>query len=78
MENAELEKLGESIWLTDQFVDRPWTVIILGLLVCTVFTFLAVYYETYMPSPVTNRDFLDYQDATTELFDAREAAQAEI
>jgi hypothetical protein len=31
-----------------------------------------------MPSPVTNRDFLDYNDLNTKLFDAREAALGEI
>ena len=32
----------------------------------------------YMPSPVTNRDFLVYHDESCEKFDAREAAQGEI
>ena len=31
-----------------------------------------------MPSPVTNRDLLDYEDSNTKLFDAREAALAEV
>ena len=73
-EDDELHSLGEPIWLTDQFVNRPFTVILLGLLVLAAFTFVAVYYETYWPSPVTNRDFLDYKDEATQLFDAREAA----
>ena len=70
--------MGESIWLTDQFVERPWCVIFVGLAIITLFTYLAVVKETYMPSPVTNRDFLDFEDANTKLFDAREAAISEI
>ena len=31
-----------------------------------------------MPLPITNRDLLDYGDINTKLFDAREAATAEI
>jgi len=31
-----------------------------------------------MPSPITNRDLLDYEDINTKMFDAREAATAEI
>lgn len=77
-EHEELEKLGESLWLTDLFVNKPVTVILSGLFVLAIFTFIAVYFETYWPSPVTNRDFLDYSDITTQLFDAREAAQSEV
>ena len=66
------------MWLTDQFVDKPATVIFLGLVILAIFTFFAVFYETYWPSPVTNRDFLDYSAETTRLFDAREAILAEI
>lgn len=35
-------------------------------------------YETYWPSPITVRDLLDYGDARTKMFDAREAAQGEV
>ena len=64
--------------ITDLFVDRPWCVIFTGLGVIAIFTYLAVVFQTYMPSPVTNRDFLDYDDLNTQLFDAREAALSEI
>lgn len=77
-QNEELEKLGESLFITDLFVDRPWCVIFTGLGIITIFIYLAVAFETYMPSPVTNRDFLDYEDINTMLFDAREAAIGEI
>ena len=35
-------------------------------------------FKSYWPSPITNRDLLDYADINTQLFDAREAAYAEI
>jgi len=77
-ENAELEKLGESLWLTDMFCVYPKTVIFLGLVVIIGFTLLTFFLESYMPSPITNRDLLDYEDINTKMFDAREAATAEI
>ena len=45
-----------------------------GLFVIFVFLVFAVYFEVYWPSPVTERDFLDYENINTLLFDAREAA----
>lgn len=77
-EFKEIEQLGESIWLTDKFVDYPKTIIFLGLCLILMFAFLTVFFELYLPSPITNRDLLDYEDINTKLFDAREAAVAEI
>jgi hypothetical protein len=75
---ASIGKLGEPLWLTDQFVDRPCLVLWSGLFVIGIFVAVAVYFESYLPSPVTQRDFLDYENINTLLFDAREAAQGEI
>ena len=49
-----------------------------GLVIIFLFIFVAAYFETYIPSSVTQRDFLDYGDINTLLFDAREAAQGEV
>ena len=70
--------MGESLWLTDKFVDHPFQVICFGLFIIMIFTIFALYFQVYMPSPVTERDFLDYEDIITLLFDAREAAQGEV
>jgi hypothetical protein len=59
-------------------VDYPKTIIFSGVFIILLFTFLTVILELYMPSPITNRDLLDYGDINTKLFDAREAATAEI
>jgi hypothetical protein len=66
------------MFITNLFVDRPWCVIFTGIAIFAFFTYLAVAFKTYLPSPVTNRDFLDYNDENTKLFDAREAAMGEI
>ena len=76
--NHSIEKLGQPLWLTDQFVDRPCSVLWSGLFIIIIFVGVAAYFETYLPSPVTQRDFLDYENINTLLFDAREAAQGEI
>lgn len=77
-ENAELEKLAKSIWLTDKFVDYPITIILLGWGLICLFIVLCFLFSAYMPSPITNRDLLDYDDINTRMFDTREAATAEI
>lgn len=66
------------MWLTDKFVDYPCTVIAVGLLVVALFSLCCLLLESYWPSPITNRDLLDYADINTNMFDAREAAYAEI
>ena len=58
--DIELQKLGEPFWLTNQFVNRPFLVIIFGWGIIAVFAFFCVYYKTYWPSPVTSRDLIDY------------------
>ena len=77
-EDQELLRLGQPLWLTDKFVDRPLSVVCFGLLIIFLFIFVAAYFETYIPSSVTQRDFLDYGNVNTLLFDAREAAQGEV
>lgn len=64
-ENAELEKLAESIWITDIFVDYPITVILVGLAAIVGFIVATFMLGSYMPSPITNRDLLDYSDINT-------------
>ncbi len=39
---------------------------------------ICLYFQAYMPSPITIRDLLDFEDGRTKLFDAREAAEGEI
>ena len=77
-DDAEVLALGNSLWLTDTFVDHPWKVIFAGAAFFVVMTVLCLVLECYWPSPVTLRDLLDYGDKRTKLFDAREAAVAEI
>jgi hypothetical protein len=60
------------------FVDYPKIIIFIGFILILCFTFLTFWFELYLPSPITNRDLLDYSDINTKLFDAREAAAAEI
>ena len=66
------------MWLTDQFVERPGKVIFCGGVAIFFFVVLCLSFQTYMPSPITVRDFLDYEDIRTQLYDAREAAYGEI
>lgn len=77
-EDRELKRMGESFWLNDRFVDNPFCVIFTGLFIIAIFIFLTVFYGIYWPSPITNRDFLDYGHINTKLYDARESALYEI
>ena len=72
--DRELEKLGEPMWLTNQYVNRPFCVILLGMSIILIFTFFCLYFRAYWPSPVTSRDLLDYSHSSTIFFDTREAA----
>lgn len=53
------------MWLTDMFVERPKTVVLFGWAVVFVFFVACVALESYWPSPITNRDLLDYADEAT-------------
>ena len=66
------------MWLTDQFIDRPFKVAIFGAVIILLFTAIAVWAETYMPSPITVRDLLDYSDTRTLTFDTKRAAEGYI
>lgn len=74
----DIMKQAESLWLTDKFVDRPCTVIIVGFLIIVFFIVLCLSLESYYPSPVTSRDLLDFSDINTQMYDAREATYFEI
>ena len=50
-------ELASPMWLTDLFVNRPRTVIIFGAIIILSFTAVVLYFETYVPSPMTNRDY---------------------
>lgn len=77
-ENAMLEKLGESMWLTDMFVDYPKSVIFFGMVIVTGFVVAMVILESYWPSSITNRDLVDYGDMNTQMWDTEAAALIEI
>jgi len=77
-EYKEIEELGNSMWITDMYVDNPWKVIFVGAAVIGLFSLICVAAELYWPSPITNRDLLDYADVRTLMFDAREAAQGVV
>ena len=66
------------MWLTNQFVNRPFCVILFGGSIIFAFSFFCIYFKTYWPSPVTSRDLLDYTHPNTISFDTRSAAEAEI
>ena len=59
-------------------MDKPFAVVAIGLAIVAVFTFFCVITEAYLPSPTTWRDFFDYEDIRTQMFDAREAAFGDL
>ena len=77
-EERELERMSQSFWLIDRFVDNPWCVIITGLVIIYMFIGLTLWFTLFWPSPITNRDLLDYGHINTKMYDAREAALYEI
>lgn len=64
-EYEEILKLGESMWLTDLFVNRPKTVIAVGGGVIFAMVCLCLGFKLYWPSLVTIRDLFDYSDIRT-------------
>lgn len=77
-EYKEIEALGNSMWITDMYVDAPWKVVFFGAAVIGMFSLVCAGFELYWPSPITNRDLLDYSDIRTLMFDMREAAQGVV
>ena len=57
------------MWLTDKFVDRPGTVLIIGGLILILLTFLTVQLEYLNLDPTNDRDFLIWDDPIVESFD---------
>lgn len=53
-------------------------VIVVGLGAIFFIIMLVIIFKSYWPSPITNRDLLDYGDINTKMFDTREAAMSEI
>jgi hypothetical protein len=68
-ENAALERMSQSIWLTDIFVDYPKSVIFFGIVVIAGFLTAMILLESYWPSAITNRDLIDYSDLNTQMWD---------
>jgi len=59
-------------------VDKPVKIIVGGYSFFFLMVIICISFEAYMPSPITIRDLLDFEDIRTKFFDAREAAEGEI
>ena len=66
------------MWITDFIVKRHKLIIIFGAIIMLAFTVLSLYNETYLPSPVTDRDYFVQNDRNTLLYEAKLAAEGEI
>lgn len=64
-EYEEISKLGESMWLTDLYVNKPITVIVVGGGIILMMVAICLAFKLYWPSLVTVRDLLDYSDIHT-------------
>jgi hypothetical protein len=64
-EYEEISKLGESMWLTDLYVNKPITVIVVGGGIILLMVAICLAFKLYWPSLVTVRDLLDYSDIHT-------------
>ena len=60
------------------FVDHPFKIMLGGYIFFFICVAIVISTEAYMPSPITVRDLLDFEDVRTKYFDAREAAEGEI
>ena len=49
--------------------------ILAGYVIMVAMSIICFAFDAWVPSPVTIRDLLDYDDIRTKLFDAREAAE---
>jgi len=74
----ELEKMGNSLWLTDMFVNHPFLVIVVGFGGIMIFCLLCFLLGSWVPAPITNRDLLDYADIRTKMFDMRQAIEGDL
>jgi len=48
---AQLMKEGQPIWITNLFVNRPWTVLIIGYLILIAATVVAVVNDYFALTP---------------------------
>ena len=71
-EFADMNSVEKAVWematplpLTDVFVNRPCTVIMLGLLLLFVITGFVVQQEWFTASEQTERDYLIWSDPAT-------------
>ena len=55
--NQENINLKKPMWITDFIVKRHLLIIIFGTIILAAFTVLSLYYETYLLSPDSDRDY---------------------
>ena len=53
------------MWITDAFVDNPVKIIVGGYAFFFLMVVICIWFEAYMPSPITIRDLLDFEDIRT-------------
>ena len=60
-----LKEESETMWLTDQFVMKPCSVLIIGYIILTLLTYVSVQLEFFEISDSSNRDFFIWSDKMT-------------
>ena len=71
-------KEGQPIWITNLFVNRPWTVLIIGYLILIAATVVAVVNDYFALTPQNNRDFLIWDDERVIPWDMQQAGRNAI
>ena len=74
-EYEEIEELGRPLCIANIFVDHYFKLIFFGILIVGSCVMLVIFTGIYMPTPPSNRDYLDFSDIRTQMLDMREAAE---
>lgn len=76
MDKDEIDQLmreGKAMWLTNQMVDRPCTVIVVGFIILICMSGAAFGLGYFEMNPQHNREFLIWDDHTTVIYDMKAA-----
>jgi hypothetical protein len=68
----------ERTWLSNLFVRRPWTIALSGSAIISCYFVVFAFYLSFVAVPYGNRDYFDYSDEDTKLFDVREALVMQV
>jgi hypothetical protein len=77
-EEKAMLKLAKPLFITDMFVDKPWSVLLYSLAALLCMTAVVAYFEMYVLHQFTVRDYLVWTDPKTWDFDKSNLVKQEL